>query len=133
MWGNIPEKIPGHYNIAGEVDRWGNKSEILIYPIISLVLYTLLVIAARFPAICNVPIRITDDNREFVYKNIKSMVIFLKMELMIMFLYMMISGLKMLLLGKWFIPIFIITQLCTLTYYLIKMYRGNKDLQKYKE
>lgn len=133
MWGNIPEQIPGHYNFAGEVDRWGNKSEILIYPIISLVLYVLLVVAARFPAICNIPIRITDDNREYVYENIKSMIILLKMELMIMFMYMMISGLKTQSLGKWFIPMLIIVQLCTLTYYLIRMYSGNKDRKKYKE
>lgn len=28
----MPEEIPAHYNLAGEVDRWGSKYETLIFP-----------------------------------------------------------------------------------------------------
>ena len=28
----LPDKIPAHYNAAGEVDRWGSKYEMLIFP-----------------------------------------------------------------------------------------------------
>ena len=28
----LPEKIPAHYNFAGEIDRWGSKFETLIFP-----------------------------------------------------------------------------------------------------
>lgn len=29
----LPDKIPAHYNFAGEIDRWGSKYESFIYPI----------------------------------------------------------------------------------------------------
>lgn len=33
----LPQKIPVHYNLAGEVDRWGSRLEILIIPILTAV------------------------------------------------------------------------------------------------
>lgn len=32
----LPETIPAHYNLAGEVDRWGSRLEILIMPLVML-------------------------------------------------------------------------------------------------
>ncbi len=29
----LPDKIPAHYNFAGEIDRWGSKYESFLYPI----------------------------------------------------------------------------------------------------
>lgn len=32
-----PEQIPVHYDIRGNIDRWGSKYEFLVFPVISLV------------------------------------------------------------------------------------------------
>ncbi len=32
----LPEKIPAHYNFAGEIDRWGSKFETLIFPLMTV-------------------------------------------------------------------------------------------------
>lgn len=32
----LPEQIPGHYSLGGEVDRWGSKYEIFFMPIITV-------------------------------------------------------------------------------------------------
>lgn len=32
----LPEKIPAHYNFAGEIDRWGSKYETLIFPLVTI-------------------------------------------------------------------------------------------------
>ena len=34
----LPDKIPAHYNFAGEIDRWGSKYESFIYPIVVIVM-----------------------------------------------------------------------------------------------
>ncbi len=34
----MPDSVPLHYNIAGEIDRWGSKYEILIFPVIIMLL-----------------------------------------------------------------------------------------------
>ena len=30
IWNDLPEKVPIHYNLKGEIDHYGNKSELLI-------------------------------------------------------------------------------------------------------
>ena len=32
-----PDQIPAHYNIRGEIDRWGSKYEYIVFPIINFV------------------------------------------------------------------------------------------------
>ena len=39
FWGRIPDQIPGHYNGAGEIDRWGSKFELLILPVVGVFMY----------------------------------------------------------------------------------------------
>lgn len=34
----IPEKIPMHYDLEGNVDRWGNRVEQLIFPVLILII-----------------------------------------------------------------------------------------------
>ena len=30
IWNDLPEKVPMHYNLKGEIDRYGSKSDLLI-------------------------------------------------------------------------------------------------------
>jgi len=32
VWNGLPDELPMHWNLQGEVDRWGNKSELWILP-----------------------------------------------------------------------------------------------------
>lgn len=34
IWDRLPEKVPMHWNIQGEIDRYGNKLELIIIPIL---------------------------------------------------------------------------------------------------
>ena len=34
----LPEKVPMHYDLAGNIDRWGSKYETLLFPVILLLL-----------------------------------------------------------------------------------------------
>lgn len=42
----LPETIPVHYGFSGQVDRWGSKYESFIFPGISLVFGTVMLLAA---------------------------------------------------------------------------------------
>ena len=42
FWSRIPDQVPGHYNGAGEIDRWGSKWELLIPLGVTAFLYLLL-------------------------------------------------------------------------------------------
>lgn len=40
-WSNLPEQVPMHFNLAGEANRWGSKSELFILPAMSLGMWAL--------------------------------------------------------------------------------------------
>jgi uncharacterized membrane protein len=48
-WPNVPDRLPVHWNLQGEVDRWGGKLEgLFLLPLITLGLYLLLLIVPLF-------------------------------------------------------------------------------------
>lgn len=122
-WGNIPERIPGHYNAAGVVDRWGNKNEILLMPIIGAILYLGLTIITFFPQIWNVPMPQNQENKEAVYKCMKTMLISLKVEITAMFFYITFHSVNAMDLPIAFLPIVLLIIFGSLTYFIVRSYR----------
>lgn len=59
---NLPDSIPSHYNLKGEVDDYGNKALIFVLPAISMLLYGLLTVLGFFPQVFNYPVSITQSN-----------------------------------------------------------------------
>ena len=53
IWNELPEKVPMHWNIKGEIDRFGEKSELLLIPILlPLLVY---IVPIRTPTISYKP------------------------------------------------------------------------------
>lgn len=46
----LPDKIPAHYDINMNIDRWGSKYETLLFPAVTLVMAVFMYIMARFAA-----------------------------------------------------------------------------------
>ncbi len=125
-WSSIPEMIPGHYNAAGVVDRWGNKNEILMLPIIGAILYLGLTMITFFPQIWNVPVAQTQESNEAVYKCMKTMIIFLKVEIIGMFFYITFYSVNAMDLPMAFLPIVLLIIFGSLTYFIVKSFRLSK-------
>lgn len=87
-WKSIPDMIPGHYNIAGEIDKYSSKNSIWILIVVQILLFTMMSVLERFPNIWNIGVQITEENRERVYTNLRNMQTYLKMMIMIYFSYM---------------------------------------------
>lgn len=87
-WKNIPDMIPGHYNIAGEIDKYSSKNSIWILIVVQILLFTMMSVLERFPNIWNTGVKITEENQERVYTNLRNMQTYLKMMIMIYFSYM---------------------------------------------
>lgn len=87
-WKNIPDMIPGHYNIAGEIDKYSSKNSIWILVGVQILLFAMMSVLERFPNIWNTGVSITAENRERVYTNLRNMQTYLKMMIMIYFSYM---------------------------------------------
>ncbi len=48
IWNELPNKVPLHWNVKGEVDRYGSKLELIIIPIIlPLLIYLILLVVPK--------------------------------------------------------------------------------------
>ncbi len=48
LWNQLPKKVPLHWNIKGEVDRYGDKIELILIPILlPLLVYIIFLIAPK--------------------------------------------------------------------------------------
>ncbi len=54
-WMDLPPKIPSHYNISGQVDKWSAKGSILLLPLVGAFVYALINILSHYPEIFNYP------------------------------------------------------------------------------
>ena len=123
-WGNIPDKIPGHYNFAGTVDRWGDKSELLVQLVVMAALFVLMTVLERFPRFWNTGVEITKENKDRIYGLLKHMITSLKLVIVLVFTYITLYSTKAQPLSVWFLPIAVSLLLGTLAYYIRRMFRA---------
>lgn len=65
---NLPDKIPTHFNIVGEPDRFSSKKFFYFLPIIATLLLGLFFYLSNFPGSANYTVEITPENEESQYK-----------------------------------------------------------------
>ena len=68
-WSSLPAQVPAHFGIAGEVDRWGSKYELLILPIIGIGIHILMHILEKKTHLHNYPARLNESNAKEFYVN----------------------------------------------------------------
>ena len=127
-WSDLPNKIPAHYNGAGEIDRWGSKNEILFTPIMNIFLYGLITLVTFIPSMWNVPTKVVEENKEAIYKSTRSLLVLMKFEIVASFFYVSVISLKGINLGSWFTPVVIIAIFGTIIYYTVKVVKMGKVL-----
>ncbi len=126
QWDQIPQQVPMHYNALGKIDSWGSKYQILVLPTISILLYIFMTVVSFFPHIWNVPVQVTNENKEAVYLSTKNLIIFLKVEMLTIFFYLNYHTVTAQPLSITFLPIFIITIFGTLAFFIVRIIRlGN--------
>ena len=91
-YGDLPSTVPTHFNAAGEVDDWGNKSSLLILYVVILVMYIGLTVLERFPQIYNYPVPLTEDNIKKQYHLARSLITMLKLGVVCIFLMIIASA-----------------------------------------
>ena len=122
-WSTIPAQIPAHYNAAGEVNRWGSKSERIILPIISWLIYGMITLIERFPQAWNTGVRVTEENRAEVFRLLKNMIACVKMITLSIFSCLTVLSSLARNLPMWFLLVFLVLLFGTIAYYIVKLTR----------
>lgn len=101
-WFKMPDMIPMHYNLSGQIDRWGSKYESLFIPLGMIVLYVFLAFVEKNPSLWNTGVKITPENQQRIYPILLHFICTTRLIIMLFFAYMMFCTLLAMPLGKWF-------------------------------
>lgn len=133
FWARLPAVVPTHFGASGRADAWGPKETLLVLPLVVLpLLYILLTALSRYPWIYNYQVPITEENAERQYRIALSMMRWMKLEMVWLFVFLEwetveagISGAKRL--NPWFVPGLaagIVLIFGVVAYHLIQAYRA---------
>ncbi|MFZ4549773.1 MAG: DUF1648 domain-containing protein, partial [Bacteroidales bacterium] len=86
VYQNLPDIIPTHYNLKGEIDDWGSKNTIFILPAIGLILYIGITVLNKYPNIFNYPSKITEENALQQYSKATRWMRIIKLIIVVLFL-----------------------------------------------
>jgi len=87
VWKGIPDTIPIHFNINGEVNGVGSKNWMIYLGVIDIIIYLILTWVGRYPHLANFPVKITESNAEKQYILLRIFLKLIKLELSFYFLY----------------------------------------------
>ncbi|HEY2422385.1 MAG TPA: DUF1648 domain-containing protein [Neobacillus sp.] len=127
IWNNLPEKVPMHFNAAGNVDGWGGKISIWFLPILSLILFVMILILSKFPQVFNFPVTITEENAPKLYLEARRMLVIVNFEIVLFFSIVSWQSVRNAFgvkgIGVWYLPLFIIILLGTIVVSLYRTFR----------
>lgn len=127
-YSSLPDIIPTHLNVVGEVNNYGGKGTILFLPILGTILFVGMTIMNKFPPVFNLPVGLTCGNTDSFYTDVTRMIRYLKFAVVLLFSFIvqktshMATG-KSDVLGTWFLPLIIVFIFVPVIFYLIRSFR----------
>ncbi|NLO08491.1 MAG: DUF1648 domain-containing protein [Clostridiales bacterium] len=121
MWNSFPDRIPGHYNAAGEIDRMGSKYELFIVPVVAWLMFLGISAIEKYPEVWNTGVTVTEENKGRVYRVIRNMLSTLKIIMVAVFVFLSVNSSLSTPLPIWFTPSYIILIFGTLILFIIRL------------
>lgn len=91
----LPDQIPKHYNAVGEIDSWGSKSSVWTIPLVSILVYALVTVAAFFPNAWNYPAKIDPEKLPQAENKVRQMLACMKVLISGLFMYLQFETLNL--------------------------------------
>ncbi|MEO1262751.1 MAG: DUF1648 domain-containing protein [Bacteroidota bacterium] len=123
FYSQLPERMPSHFNAAGEPDAYSSKSSIWIMPVVGLITYFIFTFVHKMdPSNFSYPTRITPENAESKYRNTLQLLRWTKLVIMVLFVYLVWMSIRIGLgsaagLHTWFIWAFLAAMLIPIIYF----------------
>lgn len=129
FWKKIPEKIPQHYNGAGEVDIWSDKTSLILLFFVILFLLGMMSVVMYFIRTSGSSANASESEKK-TYGRLYPVIVLMNLCLMLMFAYMVFCSVTCRALGKWFLPVSLLLTFAPLVWYI---YRNTKETTTKKE
>lgn len=120
----LQEIIPIHFNIAGQVTKWGEKTTLLFFPITATVIFVGLTMLNRYPRYFKTINQDIENSQTLKYSiqtlRILKLSIAVAFCLIILFIHVNLDGLPTPL-GPWFLPLMLAVIILPMGYHLVKL------------
>ena len=121
-WNQIPEKVPGHYNFAGEADSMTGKGTLILIPVMNWLMYLGISALEHFPQVWNTGVEITAQNRERVYRVLYHMIVSMKLSVVLIFSFMTVWHENYM--PSWFFIAAMLLTFGPMIFFLIQLWRA---------
>ena len=119
-WSGLPDRIPTHFNAAGQPDGYGGKSGLIGLLVTGWVMYVLVTVLSFFPSTWNMP----GKNRPNGLRAGADMLAVLRPLLALIFAWITVCTALGRGLGAWFLPVTLGVLLLDLVVGVVRAYRG---------
>lgn len=128
----LPERIPLHFDAAGNPNGWGSPALLLLLPSVAVINYLLLTVVTKFPSAFNYPVRVTVANRLRLQGLALDMIAWLKAEIVCLFARMQWVTIAIARHPQQgtppsMLPIALVVVFATVTFYIAAMFRVAKE------
>ncbi|MEM8585127.1 MAG: DUF1648 domain-containing protein [Bacteroidota bacterium] len=128
-YGDLPSKIPSHFDAQGNPDGYGSKGLLWLLVFINISTFATLSWIPNAPKdLINYPVKITPENEERQYENMVDMIMVMRLTISVSFAYMIYgiiyTGLgQMNGLGGWFLWVFLGGVFVPMIYYMWRSFQ----------
>ena len=131
----LPETIPTHFNIKGEIDDYGSKYTLFILPMVVTFVFVLFRILYNYPHKFNYIVKITEEKAEKQYRLALRVMRIILMNIVILFGFIVTkvvdgANQKSSTLDWWFIPLLEISMIAPIVYMAIASGSSNRKKTK---
>ena len=129
--GQLPERIPIHFDVSGHPNAWGSPAIILVLPSTTLIIYLLFTVVTTFPGAFNYPVKVTSMNRDRLQNLALDLMAWLKVEIVTLLTWMQWVTIAVARNPKRHMPPMAVADLvvvfATLTFYIVQMFKAGKE------
>lgn len=122
----LPDRVPIHFDAAGNANRWGSPAVLLLLPSIAIGVYLLLTVISLFPGSFRYSFTVTEVNRERLQGLTLSLLTWIKVEMLGLFAWLQREILNAAREGQahissWLVPLFLVIVFGTVGWHLMGM------------
>lgn len=129
----LPQRIPTHFMSNGQPNAWGSPSSLWLLPAIGAAVYLFISVVSMFPAAFNFPVRATPVNRLRLEALTLQMLAWVKVELVLLFLYIQWAIVESARKGSAalspaIVPVFLVALFATIGVHFVAVFRAARSV-----
>jgi uncharacterized membrane protein len=110
FFSKLPDRIPSHYNSAGQADDFSGRTHILVLPTLATVIYIGMTLLNKFPHIFNYAATVNEENAKRLFTAATKLIRVLKLMVVLILSGIVLMTYRTSLassdgIGAWFLPL----------------------------